>query len=40
MVEVTISVFKDAAEAVDKLADTIRKLAVLFGDAVSKGSDL
>jgi hypothetical protein len=40
MVDVTISVFKDAAEALDKLVDTISKLAGLFRDAVKTGSEL
>jgi hypothetical protein len=40
MVDINISVLKDAAEAVDQLVDTIRRIAHLFRDAVKSGSQL
>jgi hypothetical protein len=36
MVDINVSVFKDAAEAIDKLVDVVSKLVGLLG----KGSDL
>ena len=40
MVDLNISILKDAAEAIDKLVDAVRNLAGLIGDSAEKGADL
>jgi hypothetical protein len=39
-ISLELGVFKDAADAADKLVDTVRKIGRLFEDAISEGSDL
>jgi hypothetical protein len=40
MIDVSMHVIKDAAEAADKLVDTLRKLGELFADTANKGYEL